>query len=139
MTTPNITKEEQPECHSKKPIEVMKRIVELCGNISRVELFSRQKQDGWDAWGNEVDSDITLNADKTSNKEKLTDKDWDKVEQRLKEGAVPTIGACNAEKSQNEKETNNTHRKPRSTNHDNHTGMNSCETFSVDNTELKGK
>lgn len=42
------------EEHSKKPDEVRKRIVELCGNIQRIELFARQEFDGWDCWGNEV-------------------------------------------------------------------------------------
>ena len=46
--------------HSKKPNEVRTRIVELVGNIPRVELFARQKVEGWDAWGNEVESDCVL-------------------------------------------------------------------------------
>lgn len=48
------------EEHSKKPDETRKRIVELCGHLPRVELFARQKTPGWDVWGNEVNSDITL-------------------------------------------------------------------------------
>ena len=40
--------------HSKKPNCVRDRIVELCGDLPRIELFARQKTDGWDAWGNEV-------------------------------------------------------------------------------------
>lgn len=46
--------------HSEKPAEVRKRIVELVGDIPRIELFARQKTDGWDVWGNEVESDIDL-------------------------------------------------------------------------------
>lgn len=46
--------------HSKKPDEVREKIVELCGDISRIELFARQRYDGWDAWGNEIDNDISL-------------------------------------------------------------------------------
>ena len=46
--------------HSKKPDIVRQRIVELMGDLPRIELFARQKVDGWDAWGNEVDSDISL-------------------------------------------------------------------------------
>lgn len=46
--------------HSEKPDEVRKRIVELMGDIPRVELFARQKTEGWDVWGNEVESDIVL-------------------------------------------------------------------------------
>lgn len=48
------------EEHSKKPDEARKRIVELLGDIPRVELFARQKADGWDSWGNEVECDIDL-------------------------------------------------------------------------------
>ena len=42
------------EEHSKKPNEVRERIVELFGDIPRIELFARQYADGWDCWGNEV-------------------------------------------------------------------------------------
>jgi N6-adenosine-specific RNA methylase IME4 len=42
------------EGHSKKPDVVRERIVELMGDIPRIELFSRQQTEGWDAWGNEV-------------------------------------------------------------------------------------
>ena len=40
--------------HSKKPDEIRNRIVELMGDLPRIELFARQKVDGWDCWGNEV-------------------------------------------------------------------------------------
>jgi len=30
------------------------------GDLPRIELFARQKVDGWDCWGNEVESDIDL-------------------------------------------------------------------------------
>jgi N6-adenosine-specific RNA methylase IME4 len=40
--------------HSKKPDEARKRIVELFGDLPRIELFARQQTDGWDCWGNEV-------------------------------------------------------------------------------------
>lgn len=42
------------ERHSQKPKEVRERIVELFGDIPRIELFARQQADGWDAWGNEI-------------------------------------------------------------------------------------
>ncbi len=48
------------EEHSKKPDEARKRIVELLGELPRIELFARQRVQGWDAWGNEVNSDIQL-------------------------------------------------------------------------------
>ena len=40
--------------HSEKPAEVRNRIVELMGDVSRIELFARQTVAGWDCWGNEV-------------------------------------------------------------------------------------
>lgn len=42
------------EQHSKKPDIVRDRIVELFGDIPRIELFARQHATGWDCWGNEV-------------------------------------------------------------------------------------
>ena len=45
---------EQPREHSRKPDCTRERIVELMGDLPRIELFARQKFDGWDAWGNEV-------------------------------------------------------------------------------------
>jgi site-specific DNA-methyltransferase (adenine-specific) len=42
------------ERHSAKPPEIRERIVELLGDLPRVELFARDRVDGWDAWGNEV-------------------------------------------------------------------------------------
>jgi N6-adenosine-specific RNA methylase IME4 len=46
--------------HSRKPEEARARIVQLMGDVPRVELFARQKAEGWDAWGNEVESDVIL-------------------------------------------------------------------------------
>jgi N6-adenosine-specific RNA methylase IME4 len=46
--------------HSQKPDEARERIVELMGDLPRIELFAREKAAGWAAWGNEVDSDIEL-------------------------------------------------------------------------------
>ena len=48
------------EEHSKKPQEARDRIVKLMGDVPRIELFARQKTDGWSVWGNEVDSDIAM-------------------------------------------------------------------------------
>ena len=44
----------QRQGHSVKPLEVRDRIVQLFGDIPRIELFARQKIDGWDCWGDEV-------------------------------------------------------------------------------------
>ena len=46
--------------HSKKPDIVAEKIVELFGDIPRIELFARDKKEGWDVFGNEVESDIKL-------------------------------------------------------------------------------
>ena len=46
--------------HSRKPDEARDRIIRLCGDLPRIELFARRKVEGWDCWGNEVDSDIEL-------------------------------------------------------------------------------
>lgn len=46
--------------HSQKPDETRDKIVELAGDLPRVELFARNKTDDWDTWGNEVDCDINL-------------------------------------------------------------------------------
>jgi N6-adenosine-specific RNA methylase IME4 len=46
--------------HSQKPDEIRGQLVQLCGDVPRVELFARQKFDGWDSWGNEVNCDIEL-------------------------------------------------------------------------------
>ena len=42
------------EGHSKKPDETRERIVKLCGNLPRIELFARKECYGWDCWGNEI-------------------------------------------------------------------------------------
>ena len=47
--------------HSKKPDEIRNRIVQLMGDIPRIELFAREKAEGWHVWGDKVDSDINLN------------------------------------------------------------------------------
>lgn len=48
------------EYHSKKPDIVREKIIQLVGELPRIELFARQKTEGWDVWGNEVESDIKL-------------------------------------------------------------------------------
>jgi len=40
--------------HSRKPDRIRNDIIELCGDLPRIELFARQKVEGWDCWGNEV-------------------------------------------------------------------------------------
>ena len=45
--------------HSQKPDEVRDRIVELMGDLPRIELFARETAPGWDSWGNEVPASST--------------------------------------------------------------------------------
>ncbi len=46
--------------HSEKPEEIRHRIVELLGDVPRIELFARRRAPGWHAFGNEVESDVAL-------------------------------------------------------------------------------
>lgn len=56
--------------HSRKPGMVRKRIVDLMGDLPRVELFARGDRhkdlfgynhfDGWDVFGDEIESDIAM-------------------------------------------------------------------------------
>ena len=46
--------------HSKKPDIIRDKIVQLVGDLPRIELFARQKTEGWDIWGNELQNDIEL-------------------------------------------------------------------------------
>lgn len=47
--------------HSRKPDEARDRLVELMGDVPRIELFAREKVNGWHAWGFDVFSpDVEL-------------------------------------------------------------------------------
>ena len=48
--------------HSKKPNIVREKIVELMGDLPRIELFARQTTPGWEVFGNEVKSSVTLSG-----------------------------------------------------------------------------
>jgi len=48
--------------HSEKPAEIRDRIVQLFGDLPRIELFARTITAGWDAWGNEVPCSVQLGA-----------------------------------------------------------------------------
>lgn len=50
------------EEHSKKP-EIFYTLIEDISEPPRLELFARNKREGWDVWGNEVDSDIIINLE----------------------------------------------------------------------------
>ncbi len=42
--------------HSQKPTEIRDMIVDVHGDLPRIELFARQKISGWDIWGNELEN-----------------------------------------------------------------------------------
>jgi len=46
--------------HSKKPDVFRERIMEMFGNLPRIELFARSRTQGWDVFGNEVEGSISL-------------------------------------------------------------------------------
>ena len=48
------------EEHSKKPSIVRDKIIELVGDLPKIELFAREKVVGWDSWGDEIISDINI-------------------------------------------------------------------------------
>ncbi len=41
--------------HSKKPDIIRDKIVQLCGDLPRIELFARQKTEGWTSLGFDID------------------------------------------------------------------------------------
>lgn len=48
------------ERHSKKPNIFRKKIVELMGDVPRLEMFAREKCEGFDVWGDEIKSDVEI-------------------------------------------------------------------------------
>lgn len=48
------------EYHSKKPAVVRDRIVELMGDLPRIELFAREQAEGWHVFGNQCDNSIDI-------------------------------------------------------------------------------
>lgn len=48
------------EGHSKKPAIIRDKIVELFGDLPRIELFARNHTDGWDCFGDQIDDSVEL-------------------------------------------------------------------------------
>jgi len=46
--------------HSRKPDEIRDRLVNLLGDVPRIELFARQVVAGWDVWGDQIESSIEM-------------------------------------------------------------------------------
>lgn len=53
--------------HSKKPYEIRNRISKMFPTSRKIELFSRDICDGWDCWGNGVNSDNSVLTAKNIN------------------------------------------------------------------------
>jgi len=51
--------EEKSTAHSKKP-ETLYKLIEAKAKPPRLELFARSKRSDWHVWGNQVESDISL-------------------------------------------------------------------------------
>lgn len=51
---------EQVKRHSQKPEEAYRIVERLYPATNKLELFARLKREGWDAWGNEVESDVAF-------------------------------------------------------------------------------
>ncbi len=47
--------------HSRKP-QAAYRLMEIASLGPRLELFARERREGWAVWGNEVESDVVLNV-----------------------------------------------------------------------------
>ncbi len=59
---------ERRTVHSKKPDEFRNRITKMFPYQLKIELFARQKYDGWDCWGNEVNDSSSIKQQKIINK-----------------------------------------------------------------------
>ena len=56
---PNLIQTGDPVRHSQKP-DAAYELIEKVSHGPRLELFARQKRNGWETWGNEVQSDVHL-------------------------------------------------------------------------------
>lgn len=46
--------------HSAKPEVFREKLVQLLGDVPRIELFARQQAAGWHTWGNQCDQSVAL-------------------------------------------------------------------------------
>jgi N6-adenosine-specific RNA methylase IME4 len=46
--------------HSQKPDETRERLVQMLGDVPRLEMFARETTTGWDVFGNQVEGSIQL-------------------------------------------------------------------------------
>jgi N6-adenosine-specific RNA methylase IME4 len=55
---PNVM-QANPGRHSRKP-ECFHELIEKVSQGPRLEMFAREKRPGWDAWGDEIQSDLII-------------------------------------------------------------------------------
>ena len=60
--TRNIIMAPRPDLHSKKPTRAY-TLIEKNSPPPRLELFARNKREGWEVWGNEVESTIKIDIE----------------------------------------------------------------------------
>lgn len=48
------------EKHSKKPQLFRDLIVQMFGNLKKLEMFAREKSEGWDVFGNQIENSIKI-------------------------------------------------------------------------------
>jgi N6-adenosine-specific RNA methylase IME4 len=60
--------QEERNKHSKKPDGIRNLIVEMFPMQAKIELFARQKTEGWDVFGNDVEGSIDLGQYKNETK-----------------------------------------------------------------------
>lgn len=58
-STKQFLQEERRE-HSRKPDTIRDMITAMFPTQKKIELFARQKHEGWDNWGNELDLNISI-------------------------------------------------------------------------------
>lgn len=46
--------------HSRKPDEQYERIEAMYPDLKKIELFARRKRQGWQSWGNQIESDLVI-------------------------------------------------------------------------------
>jgi N6-adenosine-specific RNA methylase IME4 len=93
------------EKHSKKPDIARDRIVELFGDLPRIELFAREKCDGWDSLGYDLNQkDIREELDNIINGQdgELLDMGDYGTYQHFKGNQYKFVGYCNHSESLDE-------------------------------------
>ena len=52
--------EDMPKFKGKKPVEFRDLIIDVCGDLPRLEMFARGSSQGWDVFGNEAPNSISI-------------------------------------------------------------------------------